>query len=299
MKKSFFVSSISYLVIVLLLTSSCKTIQNNNMTENKISSEKSQNITYALSYLSIVPLRAEPNHRSELVSQILFGEYMKVLETKDEWSYIQLEQDTYKGWVETIQLLPSTKTEYEKIVNTAKIKVFENLVSVKINDVEVLMPKGTNLPLYADGFFVFNNQKIPFSGSVIKGKHTRKEIVETAKSYLNTPYLWGGKTPLGIDCSGFSQIVYHTNGYTLLRDASLQATEGELVAFVSQALPGDLAFFENSEGRIIHVGIIIENEKIIHAANGRVRIDQIDQEGIYNDEVKKHTHHLRMIKRYF
>ena len=299
MKNNNLIRSVFYLFSVLLLTGSCKTTQNKNMTENKPSIEKQHNITYAVSFLNMVPLRAEPAHRSEMVSQVLFGEYMKVLETKDGWSYIQLEQDGYKGWIETIQILPTSQKNYEEIVKSIKVKVLDNFVSVQINEVKVLMAKGSNLPFYSNGFFTFDDQKIPFSGVVISGEKNRATLVETAKSYLNTPYLWGGKTPLGLDCSGFSQIVYHSNGYTIQRDASLQAKEGELVAFLPQALAGDLAFFENSDGRITHVGIILENGKIIHAAQGKVRIDSLDQEGIYNDDIKKYTHHLRMIKRYF
>ncbi len=299
MKNINLLRSVFYLFLVLVLTGSCKTIQNKNMTDTKSSVETQHDITYAMSFLNIVPLRAEPAHRSEMISQVLFGEYMKVLRTKDEWSYIQLEQDGYKGWIETIQILPTSQKNYEKIVKSTKVKVLDELVSVQINEVNVLMAKGSNLPFYSDGFFVFDDQKIPFLGDVINGKKKRTALVETAKSYLNTPYLWGGKTLLGLDCSGFSQIVYHINGYTIQRDASLQAKEGELVAFLSQALAGDLAFFESSEGRITHVGIILENEKIIHAAQGKVRIDSLDQEGIYNNDLKKYTHHLRMIKRYF
>lgn len=299
MKNNNLLRSVFYLFSVLLLTGSCKTTQNKTMTDTKSSVETQHDTIYAVSFLNMVPLRAEPAHRSEMVSQVLFGEYMKVLETKDEWSYIQLEQDGYKGWIETIQILSTTQQIYKEIEKNSKVKVLDDFVSVQINKVKVLMAKGSNLPFYSDGFFVFDDQKIPFSGAVISGKKSRAALVETAKSYLNTPYLWGGKTPLGLDCSGFSQIVYHSNGYTIQRDASLQAKEGELVAFLPQALAGDLAFFENSEGLITHVGIILENGKIIHAAQGKVRIDSLDQEGIYNDDIKKYTHHLRMIKRYF
>ncbi len=258
----------------------------------------SSHVTYALAYLNMVPLRAEPNHRSEMVSQVLFGEYVIVLETKDDWSYVELEQDGYKAWIETIQLVPTTQNDYEKFTKSTKVKVVDDFVSVQLDDVRVLVAKGSNLPLFSKGTFVFNNKKISFSGDVIRGKQSREEIIETSLSYLNTPYLWGGKTPLGLDCSGFSQMVYHLNGYTIKRDASLQATQGELVAFLSQAQAGDLAFFDEEE-QIMHVGIILENEKIIHAAKGKVRIDRLDQEGIYNDELKKYTHHLRMVRTYF
>ncbi len=114
--------------------------------------------------------------------------------------------------------------------------------------------------------------------------------------YLNAPYLWGGKTPFGLDCSGFTQMVYKLNGYTLLRDAAQQATQGEALSFVEESEVGDLAFFDDSEGKIDHVGILMQNNHIIHV-HGKVRIDRIDHTGIFNTEMKRYTHQLRVIKK--
>ena len=261
--------------------------------------ETSYTDRYAQSYLSVVPLRAEASHRSEMVSQVLFGEYMQVLKTFKEWSYIQLEQDGYKGWVESAQLLPVTKNEYEDFKHSAKYVLVDDFVTIPVKNGNITILKGSNLPFYRDGSFALYNLKIPVKASLSHGKKDRKSIVKTAMSYMNTPYLWGGKTRLGIDCSGFSQMVYHNNGYEIMRDASLQATQGELVAFLEQALPGDLAFFDNEEGHITHVGIVLEDGKIIHAAHGKVHIDKLDSEGIFNLEEQKYSHHLRMVRRYF
>jgi len=282
---------ISLIGVVLLLTS-CESKKHEKMKETF-------EPTYAVSYLSVLPLRAETSHRSEMVSQILFGEYLKVLEIKNEWSYIQLEQDTYKGWVETFQITAVSKKEYEKIVSDSKVKTLDNISTILIDNQKLTLVKGSNLPFYSEGKFLYKGKMISYNGEVITGKQNTENLVETAYSYINTPYLWGGKNPLGVDCSGFSQMVYHLNGHTIDRDASLQAKQGELVAFLSEAKPGDLAFFDNEKGSITHVGIILENEKIIHAAHGKVRIDKLDQEGIYNNEEKKYTHHLRMVRRYF
>ena len=234
-----------------------------------------------------------------MVSQILFGEYLKVLDVKEDWSYIQLEQDTYKGWVETFQITAVTKEEYVKVSSSPKIKVVESLTSIMVDNKKLTFVKGSNLPFYSEGKFLYKGKMIPYKGAIITGEQSRESLVKTAYSYINTPYLWGGKNPLGVDCSGFSQMVYHLNGHRIHRDASLQAKQGELVAFLTEAKPGDLAFFDNEKGNITHVGIILEDEKIIHAAHGKVRIDKLDQEGIYNKEEKKYTHHLRMVRRYF
>tara|TARA_R100001480_G_scaffold124070_2_gene122503 strand:- start:76 stop:594 length:519 start_codon:yes stop_codon:yes gene_type:complete len=135
-----------------------------------------------------------------------------------------------------------------------------------------------------------------FEGKFISEKFPKEHIIETALIYLNTPYLWGGKTPFGIDCSGFTQMVYKLNGYKLKRDASEQATQGEALSFIEESEPGDLAFFDNNEGAITHVGIIMKDNYIIHA-HGKVRIDRIDHSGIFNYDVRAHTHKLRVIKR--
>lgn len=135
-----------------------------------------------------------------------------------------------------------------------------------------------------------------YDGGVISGTCPKSQIIQTAFTYLNTPYLWGGKTPFGIDCSGFTQMVYKLNGYKLLRDASQQATQGEALSFIEESEPGDLAFFDNSEGTITHVGLIMEDNYIIHA-HGKVRIDRLDHSGIYNVDKRKHTHKLRVIKK--
>ena len=135
-----------------------------------------------------------------------------------------------------------------------------------------------------------------FEGAKAEGSLNKSNIVNTALLYLNTPYLWGGKTPFGIDCSGFTQMVYKLNGFNILRDASQQASQGEVLSFIEESSPGDLAFFDNNEGEITHVGIIMEDHRIIHA-HGKVRIDLLDQSGIYNLDTKTHSHKLRVIKK--
>jgi cell wall-associated NlpC family hydrolase len=138
--------------------------------------------------------------------------------------------------------------------------------------------------------------KHKFEGHRTEGLTDKSNLINTALTYVNSPYLWGGKTPFGIDCSGFTQMVYKINGYKILRDASQQATMGEALSFIEESEPGDLAFFDNNEGVITHVGIIMQDHYIIHA-HGKVRIDRIDHTGIFNTDLKQYTHKLRVIKK--
>ena len=135
-----------------------------------------------------------------------------------------------------------------------------------------------------------------FDGKELTETKSKSNIVSTALHYLNSPYLWGGKSPFGIDCSGFVQCVYQLHGIQLPRDAHLQAGHGEILGFIDESEPGDLAFFDDYEGKITHVGIIMPDYNIIHAF-GKVRIDRLDQTGIFNKTLNTHTHKLRVIKK--
>ena len=245
---------------------------------------------YGISNLSIVPLRFEPDDTSELVSQVLYGDYFKVLEKRKSWSKIRLVFDKYEGWIDNKQYIDISEVDYSKFKNELP-KLSTDLVEfVQDQDGHLLtIPLGSSL----NGLSLFNHM---FDGNICNEIQPKNHLLKTAYLYLNAPYLWGGKTPFGIDCSGFTQMVYKLNGYKLLRDASQQATQGEALSFIEESEPGDLAFFDNSEGKIIHVGIIMEDNYIIHA-HGKVRIDRLDHSGIYNIERKVHTHKLRVIKK--
>ena len=250
---------------------------------------------FAICNLAIIPLRAEPSDRSEIVSQVLFGEHFEILETQNQWAKIKLQFDDYEGWVDSKQYQIISDKSYKALSKDAII-LNADLVEYVSNPSNILLP----IPLGASLSFLnhseINTDGFEFEGLRISGIKEKAHLITTAYMYLNAPYLWGGKTPFGIDCSGFTQMVYKLNGYKLLRDASQQATQGEALSFIEESEPGDLAFFDNEEGKIIHVGIIMENNYIIHAS-GKVRIDRLDHLGIYNAEQNRHTHRLRVIKK--
>ncbi len=250
---------------------------------------------FAICNLAIIPLRAEPSDRSEIVSQVLFGEHFEVLVVDKQWSRIKLQYDNYEGWVDTKQYQIISETSYKQLSKDAII-LSSDLVEYVSTPNNILVP----IPLGASLSFLnhseINTENFDFEGMRVSGVKSKTDIINTAFMYLNAPYLWGGKTPFGIDCSGFTQMVYKLNGYTLLRDASQQSAQGEALSFIEESETGDLAFFDNEEGNIIHVGIIMDNNYIIHAS-GKVRIDRLDHLGIYNAEQNKHTHRLRVIKK--
>lgn len=250
---------------------------------------------FGICNLAIIPLRFEPSDKSEIVSQVLFGEHFEILEQVKQWSRIKLQYDSYEGWVDSKQYQLLSEANFIQLSDDAII-LSADLIEYSTGDSNMLLP----IPLGSSLSFLnhseINTSNYSFEGNKTNGIKDKKYLITTAFLYLNAPYLWGGKTPFGIDCSGFTQMVYKLNGYQLLRDASQQAMQGEPLSFIEESEPGDLAFFDNEEGNIIHVGIIMENNYIIHAS-GKVRIDRIDHLGIYNPEINKHTHKLRVIKK--
>lgn len=245
---------------------------------------------YGICHLSIVPLRVDTTDTSELVSQVLYGEIFKVLERRKNWSKIRLAFDKYEGWIDNKQYIEINEEEYKYLIKEDNILSLDLVEFIQDNN-QQLHPilLGSTL----NGLPLLNHS---YDGESTNVKKSKENLIQTAFLYLNTPYLWGGKTPFGIDCSGFTQMVYKLNGYKLLRDASQQATQGEALSFIEESEPGDLAFFDNSEGVITHVGLIMKDNYIIHA-HGNVRIDRLDHSGIYNVDKKLHTHKLRVIKK--
>ncbi len=252
---------------------------------------------YGICNLSIIPLRNEASDASEMISQVLFGEHFKVLEKRKKWSKVRLHFDSCEGYIDNKQYAETTEELYDQISNN-DTTLSTNLVDF-ISDKErnlITICIGSTLPFFSNKTVSINDKRYTYEGEIINKKLDKESILKTAFIYLNTPYLWGGKTPFGIDCSGFTQMVYKLCGHSLLRNAKQQATQGEVLSFIEESEPGDLAFFDDNEGNITHVGIIMKDNYIIHA-HGKVRIDRIDHSGIYNVDSKRHTHKLRVIKK--
>jgi len=253
---------------------------------------------FGVANLSIVPVRKEPSDRSEQVTQLLFGETFTVAEKQESWRRIITDYDNYEGWIDCKQFASLTQEQYKK---ATKENLFISIDLAQIlvqNNTLLTLVLGSTLPSYDGCDCMIGDEKFTYGGNVrnVESPFDKKLIVESAYMYLNSPYLWGGKTPFGIDCSGFTQMAYKLAGIKLKRDASQQAEQGHTINLLEEAEPGDLAFFDNDEGNIIHVGIILRDNKIIHAS-GKVRIDSIDHYGINNKELKKYTHKLRLLKR--
>jgi hypothetical protein len=253
---------------------------------------------YGICHLSIVSCRKEPANRSELVTQLLFGEHFTVLEQDKEWSRIQNESDSYECWINNKQFLPIGVNTFNRLCSHPRFLSTELVQVLGMQNGSALpILLGSTLPLFKDGICLVEEFQWNYEGQSIRSTIPvkREALVETAMLYLHAPYLWGGRSPFGIDCSGFTQLVYKLNGKQLKRDAYEQASEGKLLSFVEEAHAGDLAFFDNEEGKIIHTGIILDDNRIIHAS-GKVRVDAFDHHGIYNATTKTYSHNLRMIR---
>jgi hypothetical protein len=231
-------------------------------------------------------------------TQLLFGDLVEVLESSLTWIKIRNQYDGYEGWVDFKQITALDQDEFEKlkeapfVVNARHMQDYAGY-----GQEQIMLPAGCSIPLLNEAeqgvggkAFRFYGETVPFE---FRGANA---ILETAMGFRSFPYLWGGKTCLGLDCSGFTQVVYKLNGIRLLRDAIQQASQGGLINLLSESVPADLAFFDHDDGRIGHVGILIDQSHVIHCS-GKVRVDLIDHQGIYNSDLKRYTHSLRVIRR--
>ncbi len=257
-------------------------------------------MTGAICYLSLVAVRAEPSGKSEMVNQLLFGDLTEIIDSYDHWLKIRTLHDGYVGWCDQkqIYLLPDETLE---VLKGSSIRIITDITGQLSTTGKpgISVVIGSSLYILSNGMFAGPNGEYHITDGEygMPGLANPEEIAETASLYLNAPYLWGGRSPFGIDCSGLVQMVFKINGIGLKRDAAEQATQGILINLIEESRAGDIAFFDDEDGKIIHTGIITGRGSIIHAS-GEVRIDPLDHHGIFNKKDGKYTHKLRVIKRY-
>lgn len=235
---------------------------------------------YGICSLSVIPMRANPAHESELVSELLYNDIYNVIDENDDWLKIKCCYDAYEGWIRKLQHHSISDKEFQDYLSKGKYII--NQAYSLYND---------KILSFGSKIFEKTDDSIP-----LRKTFDTQILVESALKFINVPYRWGGKSVMGIDCSAFVQLCAKAAGYKLARDASQQVASGNTIASLSESQPGDIAFFDNKNKNIIHVGILLPDKTIIHAS-GKVRIDKIDAIGIYNEELKAHTHHLCIIKR--
>ena len=253
---------------------------------------------YAIACSTVIPLRPEPSEKTEMLTQIMFGEHVEILDMTGNWAKVCNSFDNYEGWIDKKTLVEISEENFKQL-NQKTLTVFPDLFGYVIdeNKSTYLISAGCTIPEYdLDKLnFKIGNNIFSFDKPIkYCDCNARETIIKSSRLFLNSPYLWGGKNPFGIDCSGLSQIAYKMAGIRIPRDASKQVKAGIPVSFLENPKQGDLAFFDNEDGIITHVGLLLSSNKIIHSS-GKVRIDNIDHQGIYNNDLKKYTHKLRTI----
>jgi gamma-D-glutamyl-L-lysine dipeptidyl-peptidase len=253
---------------------------------------------YAVVTVPAAPVRLKAKHQNEMVSQLLFGETVQVLKTKGNlWIKVRSLHDGYEGWLTRTLINPVEE------INTKNVSEFvttDMLSTISLNEKTMHIPLGSSLPGFANGIGKLGNLSYNFSGNYLKKNEQQPGaglIKQFTMQWLNAPYMWGGRTLLGVDCSGFVQVNYKMMGIDLPRDAWQQAQKGQPVKKLNSSETGDLVFFDDKD-EIVHVGILLNREQIIHAS-GKVRIDTIDKKGIINVDTGKRTHRLEAIRRYW
>jgi gamma-D-glutamyl-L-lysine dipeptidyl-peptidase len=253
-----------------------------------------RSMPYAICHLSSAPIRKEASDASEIITQILFGETLEIVAISKQWRRVRCTWDGYEGWMDAKQITEIDELPSDSACSTA----LSGIVTMPYGSFPIVI--GSNLPYFDGKFFQIGTKTGIFRQSVTfpqKNIANGDTIVRWAKRYLYAPYLWGGRSPFGIDCSGLTQVIFKMSGINLPRDAWQQAEIGQNIP-LKDAKKGDLAFFTNDKGRVIHVGIMISPHKIIHAS-GCVRIDVLDEKGIFNVDRKEYSHTFALLKRYF
>jgi len=241
-----------------------------------------------------VPLRSGPSHKAEMLSQVLFGEKYRITDETGHWYKVETIFDNYSGWIDI-----NHSQHTEDINNLTGYVLNRSLTCYKNDNTKLVLEAGCEIynPDFENKLFSAGENKFSAgSGFIASCINLNESIADTAMKFINSPYIWGGRIPSGIDCSGFVQLVYKIRGVKIPRDSWQQAEAGQSISFINESQPGDLVFFDDERGRITHVGMILSQGLVIHAS-GRVRIDAIDHQGIYKNEIGGYSHRLRTIRR--
>jgi cell wall-associated NlpC family hydrolase len=248
---------------------------------------------------SATPMRAETAHRSEMVNMLMLGDLYEVIESIDHWHKIRTEHDGYEGWIFKRGLVQVDAEFYLRYSHERPVFAATAIDNCKGEKGFARIEFGNRLPLYKDRHFYLGTEKFEYDGETIipTEKPSLENILRTGLQMTGTPYLWGGRSIFGIDCSGFTQLVYKLNGIALRRDARQQVEDGyQVLGGLSNAEPGDLAFFAEKEN-VSHVGILTGEGRIIHASD-TVRVDRIDDNGIFNTDLQNYTLKVKQVRRY-
>ncbi len=239
-------------------------------------------------------VRSEHTESAELVTQMLFGETCKIVDQKSDWYFVYTDTDQYLGWIDIKCVHILDHNDYQNINKHWHPVLSSPYGLIETEKEKIMISQGSTLPFLNNNDIQIGSNKYKLvSGST----ETNKNAADYALDLLGTPYLWGGRTILGLDCSALILNIFKIKRFLLPRDASEQVSYGDSISFLHEAQKGDVCFFDKPDGRITHIGILLDNKNIIHAS-GEVRIDSIDHQGIYNQDQKKYTHHLRVIKRF-
>ncbi len=230
---------------------------------------------------SWAPVRAQASSASEMVTSLLFGETCMVIDESNEWLKIKTTHDQYPGYISKSYVYP-----FRDFSHVQWKLVIEPYTYLKSKQSVILLSPGSKIPVNEK--LVIDQMEFHWVSALSNNQITN--LLEHAKWFLNTPYLWGGRSIFGIDCSGLVQIVGLMNQIKMPRDASQQILSGNKKMWQARN-PGDLCYFENDSGKVTHVGIIFTPNTIIHAS-GKVRIDHLTPKGIIHAQTKEQTHNL-------